>query len=69
MPPDGYMITPSFNSNKAYFEKYIKPENVFEPTRESIQQVIDRVEKDRDDWEKFLADKKKYDEFHSSFEG
>ena len=59
-----YIITPSFNSNKAYFEKYINPENVFEPTRESIQQVIDRVEKDRDEWEQFLADKK-YDEFQS----
>ena len=46
-----YIITPSFNSNKAYFEKYIRPENVFDPTSASIQQVIDRVEADRDEWE------------------
>ena len=40
-----YIITPSFNSNKAYFGKYIKEEDVFEPTRESIQEVISSVEK------------------------
>ena len=58
-----YIITPSSNSNKAYFEKYIKPEHVFDPTRESIQEVIRRVEADRDAWEKYLKDKKTYDEF------
>ena len=42
-----YIITPSFNSNRAYFGKYIRPENVFDPTSASIQQVIDRVEADR----------------------
>tara|TARA_R100000951_G_C2610513_1_gene171092 strand:- start:81 stop:1007 length:927 start_codon:yes stop_codon:yes gene_type:complete len=58
-----YCITPSFNSNKAYFEKYIKSENVFDPTSDSIQKVISRVEKDRDDWETFLEEKNKYKEF------
>ena len=56
-----YIITPSFNSNKAYFEKYISPENVFDPTKESIQQVIDRVEADRDEWELFLQQKELYE--------
>ena len=58
-----YIITPSFNSNKAYFGKYIKPENVFDPTRDSINQVIERVEIDRDHWEKFLKEKEEYKKF------
>lgn len=58
-----YIITPSFNSNKAYFGKYIKEEDVFEPTRESIQQVIDCVERDRDEWEEFLVKKELYKKF------
>ena len=58
-----YIITPSFNSNKAYFEKYIKPENVFDPTRDSISKVIARVEADRDEWEKYLRDKEAYERF------
>ena len=58
-----YIITPSFNSNKAYFGKYIKPNNVFDPTRDSINQVIERVEMDRDLWEKFVKEKQEYIEF------
>ena len=42
-----YLITPSFNSNKAYFGKYVQEENVFDPTSSSIGEVIKRVEKDR----------------------
>ena len=53
-----YIVTPSFNSNKAYFGKYIDEENVFEPTRTSISEVIDRVNADRDEWENFLRKKK-----------
>ena len=58
-----YIVTPSFNSNKGYFGKYIKEENVFEPTKESISQVIERVEADRDEWEEHLAKKELYKEF------
>ena len=58
-----YIITPSFNSNKAYFGKYIDDDNVFEPTRSSIMEVIERVEQDRDEWEDFLREKKMYLEF------
>ncbi len=57
-----YMITPSFVSNKAYFERFVQPENVYEPTKDSISQVIARVEQDRDEWEKFLQEKKFYDQ-------
>lgn len=58
-----YIITPSFNSNKAYFGKYIKEEDVFEPTRESIQNVISSVEQDRDEWEEYLEKKELYNQF------
>jgi hypothetical protein len=57
-----YIITPSFNSNKAYFGKYIDPENVFEPTADSISQVIARVEADRDEFEDFLTKRRIYAE-------
>ena len=53
-----YIITPSFNSNKAYFDKYIDEENVFEPTKTSINEVIERVNADRDEWENYLNKKK-----------
>lgn len=58
-----YIITPSFNSNKAYFGKYIQEEDVFEPTKESIQQVISMVENDRDSWEEYLEKKELYNQF------
>jgi len=58
-----YMITPSFNSNKAYFGEYVDEENVFEPTKDSIQKVIARVEQDKDDWERFLSEKKEYEKY------
>ena len=58
-----YIITPSFNSNRAYFKKYISEDNAYEPTRSSIQEVITRVENDRDEWEQYLSDKALYDKF------
>ncbi len=59
-----YMITPSFASNKAYFGDYInEEEDVYDPTKDSIDKVIKRVEDDRDAWEEFLAQKKMYKEF------
>ena len=58
-----YIVTPSFNSNKAYFGKYISEENVYEPTRASITEIIKRVEADRDEWEEFLSRKKQYEKY------
>ena len=59
------IITPTFNSNKAYFGDLINdPEtDVLEPTKDSIQKVIDMVEADRDLFEKHLEDLKEYNEF------
>ena len=61
-----YIITPSFNSNKAYFGKYIVEENVYEPTKSSIGDVIKSVEQDRDEWEEYLAEKAKYAELRKT---
>jgi hypothetical protein len=58
-----YIVTPSFNSNKAYFGKYILEENVYEPTKTSITEIIKRVEADRDEWEQFLDSKKQYEKY------
>ena len=58
-----YLITPTFLSNKSYFGKHIDEEDVFEPNRDSIKQVIESVEQDRDDFEKYLQDLEDYNEF------
>jgi len=58
-----YMITPTFVSNKSYFGDMVDEENVFEPTKSSIQEVIAKVEQDRDEYEAFMERKKEYIEF------
>ena len=59
-----YMITPSFASNRSYFGKYVnEEEDVYEPTKDSISKVIERVEADRDAWEEYLDKLKRYKEF------
>jgi hypothetical protein len=59
------IITPTFNSNKAYFSDLINdPEtDVLEPTKDSIQRVIEMVEEDRNEFESHLEDLKEYNEF------
>ena len=63
-----YFITPSFCSNQAYFGSYCLPENIYEPTKCSISDVIKRVEKDRDEWEQFLKQKKQYEKFKKTMQ-
>jgi hypothetical protein len=58
-----YIVTPSFNSNKSYFGKYIDEEDVYEPTKESISDVIKSVESDRDEFENYLNKMKMYKQF------
>ena len=59
-----YLISPSFESNRAYFGKLINENNVFKPTKESIQQVIDRVDEDRDEFEEHLRLLEEYKRFN-----
>jgi len=58
-----YLISPSAVSNKAYFGKYINDEDIFEPTKESISEVIKSVENDRDEFEDYLKKKELYSRF------
>ena len=58
-----YLITPTFLSNKSYFGKHIDEDDVFEPNRDSIKQVIESVEQDRDDFERYLQELKDYNEY------
>jgi len=58
-----YMICPTFQSNKSYFGKMIDEDNVFEPTKDSIQKVIEMVEEERNEFEDYLRKEKLYKEF------
>jgi len=58
-----YIITPTFLSNVAYFGKYINEEDVYEPTRDSIDKVIECVEQDCFEYEQFLVMLKDYNDF------
>jgi len=58
-----YMICPTFQSNKSYFGKMINIEDVLEPTKDSIQKVIEMVEAERDEFEDYLRKEKQYKEF------
>jgi len=55
-----YICTPSFNSNKAYFGKYINEEDIYEPTQDAISKVIKNVEEDRDHFEEYIKLKELY---------
>ena len=58
-----YLITPTFLSNQSYFGKHIDEENVFGPNRDSIKQVIEYAEQDRDGFERYLQELKDYNEY------
>lgn len=58
-----YLITPSYESNKSYWEGHVEREDVFEPTKDSISKVIASVEADRDEWERFVAERERYEKF------
>ena len=49
-----YVICPTWISNKCYYEAFCPDENVFEPYKGAITDVVGRVEEDRDDWDDFL---------------
>ena len=58
-----YLISPSYNSNKAYFGKHISETNTFEPTGDSVQNVINLVEADRDEFQQHLVKMELYKKF------
>ena len=59
-----FMITPTYDSNKKYWEFLdIDEDDVFYPTRDSIDKVIEAIESERDEWAEYLMSKKLYDDF------
>lgn len=62
-------ITPSFLSNKKQFEDLgVAEEDVFKPEREAIQNCIDIVETERDEWEHYLDQMDVYNKMVNSKE-
>ena len=58
------MITPTYDSNKKYWEFLdIDEDDVFYPTRDSIDKVIDAIESERDEWSEYVMSKKLYQDF------
>jgi len=58
-----YLISPSAKSNEVYFGKFIPEENIYYPTKDSVQKIIERVSQDRDEFQTHLEDLKQYNEF------
>ena len=58
-----YIITPSFASNRHYFGQYIPEQNVYEPTKDSISKIIERVNEERDEFESYLKDLEEWNEY------
>ena len=57
-----YWISPTFLSNKKQFgDLGIQEEDVFEPTADSVEKVIARVEQDRDDWVQYIDEMEVYE--------
>lgn len=68
------LITPTYNSNKEIWDiADISPEDVLEPDMNSIKTVIGRIESEKEEWDKFLEKKKKWEMFqkekHTSLTG
>ena len=58
-----YLISPSAKSNEAYFGRFIPEENIYKPTKDSVEKVIERVDAERDDFEDYIRKEKQYMEF------
>ena len=61
-----FFITPSFLSNKKLFEDLgVDEDDVFLPEKDAIQEVVEQVELERDDWEQYQAELKLYEKMKS----
>ena len=59
-----YMITPTYESNLGHWKQFnINAENVFYPSREAIRNVIEAIERDRDEFENYLVEMEIYKRF------
>ena len=59
-----FTITPTYNSNKSIWDiASIEEEDVIEPTKTSIKEVLERCENEKKEWEEFLIKKEVYKKF------
>ncbi len=59
-----FCITPSYNSNKEILDiAYIQEEDIIEPTKDSINEVLKRCEGEKEEWDEFLVKKELYKKF------
>jgi len=59
-----FCITPSYNSNKEILDiAYIQEEDIIEPTKDSINEVLKRCEGEKEEWDEFLVKKELYNQF------
>tara|TARA_R100001198_G_scaffold94402_1_gene77555 strand:+ start:1131 stop:2180 length:1050 start_codon:yes stop_codon:yes gene_type:complete len=57
-------ITPTFESNSGHYKQFnILPENVIYPSKTAIDEVIEKIEQDRDDFENYLVEMEIYKRF------
>jgi len=57
------IITPTYESNKKNWEALgIPRQDVIEPSKDSIQQVLNIIKQESDDWDEFTDKKKKWDQ-------
>ena len=64
-----YIVTPTMLSNRAYFGSFIPDQNVFEPTGDCLQSVLDTAGLVRDEWEQFQRELKDYNEYMETLKG
>jgi len=64
-----YICTPTMLSNMAYYGKYIPSINVFEPTSDCINKVLERGEENRDAWEDFSRELMEWKEYMTTLKG
>jgi len=58
------LITPTYQSNASFWKQFdIPEENVFYPSRDAIQDVINRIESERDEFESHLVELELYERF------
>lgn len=56
-----YLITPTYISNKKIWDiASIEEDDVIEPTVNSINTILSRVEQEKQDWDEYLEKKKRY---------
>ena len=58
-----FIITPTWLSNKSYFSDIVNVVDVFEPTKDAIDKVLTCVDEERDLWDRFVVEKKRYKEY------